>query len=80
LSTTNRCHFRTRNRIVEPACLPIGHDAIRGLNPCGAVCGNGAGGTEINIIRVGSNDEQSLDLVRAQHTANPRGQVASSHV
>ena len=51
---------------VEAAGIAVGHDAVADLDPCRRPGGDGAGGTEVDVVRMGRETEHPLNPVRGR--------------
>ena len=58
--------------MVEPAGLPVGHQAVDDLDPGVGQHGDRAGGGEVDIIGVRHHDEDTFDLGWLQHQPSQR--------
>ena len=64
------CHARARNRVVEPAGLAVGYEAVDHAMALVGEGGGGSGAAEIKIIRVGGDIKNGE---RTGHLLNDRG-------
>ena len=67
LFPTDRRHLRPRHGLVESAGLTVGHQAVGHLDTGVGQHRDGAGRPEVDVVRVGGDDERPLDLLRFQH-------------
>ena len=68
----DRRHFPARNRVVEPAGLAIGDETVGDLDAGIGELGHGSRGTEVDVIGVGGDNEDSFDLGELQHRPSQR--------
>ena len=66
-------HRKARHRTVGAASFAARTDAIRDIDASIGPAGDRTGGAEIDIVRVGGDDEDAIDvLVRVAHSHAPR--------
>jgi methyl-branched lipid omega-hydroxylase len=76
LLTTDRCHLATRDRVVEPTGLAIGHEAVRHHDTRIGQGRNGARRSEVDVVGMRGDDQDSLDLGELQHSTS-QGRIAA---
>jgi hypothetical protein len=80
LLAANARHRGALDRLVEPARLAVGDEAVRDLRSRVGEFGDQPGGREVDIVRMGHDCEGALDLVESEHAAHVRRPLVSRHV
>jgi hypothetical protein len=66
-----RGYLRPRDGLVEAARVAVGNQAVADLDPGVGPERDGARGTEVDVVRVGGDHQDALDLGVIEHDPDP---------